>query len=473
MFVAVTSELLDGPAQAIAAAISSGRASAREVTEAALARIETRNAAFGAFTDVTAARALARADAIDAARARGEALGPLAGAPFAVKNLFDVEGLPTRAGSKINRERPPAEGGRDAGRAARERRRDPRRRAQHGRIRLRLHRRERARRPVPQSARSRAHDGRIVRRLGRGGRRRPRSDRAGLGHQRLDPRAELVLRHVRPQADLRAPVARRNLPVRRQPRSSRPVRALRRRSRPRLRRDARPRRGRSGAGGRLLPRQRRRRSTTALRACASLGSAAISPARPTPSAFAAVDAVARGAEGGAGRRTGRSRQGARRGLSHHHGRRRGAAPSPPADPRGRLRPGRARPADRRRDAAGRLGPCRRRSSAAVSGRRRWRSFARSTFCLRRRRPAARRRSARRLSSSTARSCWCRPNIGIFTQPISFIGLPVAAVPVWTERRKAADRRADHRPALARGSCAAVARALERDGVVRAPVAPFA
>src|SRR4029077_16029610 len=32
----------------------------------------------------------------------------LAGAPFAVKNLFDVEGLTTRAGSKINRDRPPA-----------------------------------------------------------------------------------------------------------------------------------------------------------------------------------------------------------------------------------------------------------------------------------------------------------------------------------------------------------------------------
>ena len=72
-------------------------------------RIEARNAALGAFTDVTTARALARADAIDAARARGETLGPLAGAPFAVKNLFDVAGLPTRAGSKINRDRPPAE----------------------------------------------------------------------------------------------------------------------------------------------------------------------------------------------------------------------------------------------------------------------------------------------------------------------------------------------------------------------------
>ena len=105
----MTSDLLDGPAQAIASAVASGRASAREVTQAALARIGTRNAALGAFTDVTAARALASADAIDAARARGETLGPLAGAPFAVKNLFDVAGLPTRAGSKINRDRAPAE----------------------------------------------------------------------------------------------------------------------------------------------------------------------------------------------------------------------------------------------------------------------------------------------------------------------------------------------------------------------------
>ena len=61
-----------------------------------------------AFTDVTADRARARAAAIDAERAAGHPVGPLAGVPFAVKNLFDVAGLPTRAGSAINRERPPA-----------------------------------------------------------------------------------------------------------------------------------------------------------------------------------------------------------------------------------------------------------------------------------------------------------------------------------------------------------------------------
>jgi aspartyl-tRNA(Asn)/glutamyl-tRNA(Gln) amidotransferase subunit A len=98
----------DLPAAKIAAAVRAGEISAREVVEVALRRIAALNDRLGAFTDVTAARALARADAIDAARARGEELGSLAGAPFAVKNLFDVEGIATRAGSKINRDLPPA-----------------------------------------------------------------------------------------------------------------------------------------------------------------------------------------------------------------------------------------------------------------------------------------------------------------------------------------------------------------------------
>jgi len=40
--------------------------------------------------------------------ASGQNAGPLAGVPFAVKNLFDVQGLPTRAGSKINRDLKPS-----------------------------------------------------------------------------------------------------------------------------------------------------------------------------------------------------------------------------------------------------------------------------------------------------------------------------------------------------------------------------
>jgi aspartyl-tRNA(Asn)/glutamyl-tRNA(Gln) amidotransferase subunit A len=81
---------------------------ARDAVAAALAWIEARDPALGAFTAVTAARALARAEAVDAAIAHGDDPGPLAGVPFAVKNLFDVAGLPTLAGSRINRDDPPA-----------------------------------------------------------------------------------------------------------------------------------------------------------------------------------------------------------------------------------------------------------------------------------------------------------------------------------------------------------------------------
>ena len=96
----------------IAATVASGKVSALAVIEDALARIGERNPVLNAFTAVTAERARARASAIDAAAARKQKLGPLAGVPFAVKNLFDISGLATVAGSKINRAHPPA--GRDA-----------------------------------------------------------------------------------------------------------------------------------------------------------------------------------------------------------------------------------------------------------------------------------------------------------------------------------------------------------------------
>jgi 1-carboxybiuret hydrolase len=91
----------------IAAAVTAGRVTVAAVIEDALARIAARNA-LNAFTAVLAERARAKARALDEARGKGVPLGPLAGVPFAVKNLFDVAGLPTLAGSKINRERSPA-----------------------------------------------------------------------------------------------------------------------------------------------------------------------------------------------------------------------------------------------------------------------------------------------------------------------------------------------------------------------------
>lgn len=95
-------------AATIVAAVRSGEISAVEVVDQCLKRIEENNDYLNAFTDVTAARAVSQARAIDKKIARGLDPGPLAGAPFAVKNLFDVAGLSTLAGSKINRDRPPA-----------------------------------------------------------------------------------------------------------------------------------------------------------------------------------------------------------------------------------------------------------------------------------------------------------------------------------------------------------------------------
>ena len=92
----------------IAKAVAGGKMSALAATEAALARIKQHDTILNSFTDVTAERALAKARAIDADIAAGKAVGPLAGVPFAVKNLFDVAGLSTRAGSKINRDLAPA-----------------------------------------------------------------------------------------------------------------------------------------------------------------------------------------------------------------------------------------------------------------------------------------------------------------------------------------------------------------------------
>jgi aspartyl-tRNA(Asn)/glutamyl-tRNA(Gln) amidotransferase subunit A len=92
----------------IAQAVQGKKISALDATEAALQRIAKYNPVLNAFTDVTADRARAKAKAIDAAIAAGHSVGPLAGVPFAVKNLFDVQGLATRAGSKINRDLPQA-----------------------------------------------------------------------------------------------------------------------------------------------------------------------------------------------------------------------------------------------------------------------------------------------------------------------------------------------------------------------------
>ena len=92
----------------IAAEVGEGRMHATDVVATCLDRIERLNPELNAFTAVTAERARARAAALDAAIAAGARPGALAGVPFAVKNLIDIAGLSTLAGSKINRDHPPA-----------------------------------------------------------------------------------------------------------------------------------------------------------------------------------------------------------------------------------------------------------------------------------------------------------------------------------------------------------------------------
>ncbi|MTE21133.1 Asp-tRNA(Asn)/Glu-tRNA(Gln) amidotransferase subunit GatA [Streptomyces sp. TRM43335] len=96
-----TSDLTRLTAAETAARIASGETSAVEVAEAHLARIEAVDEKVNAFLHVDREGALARARAVDAKRARGEELGPLAGVPLALKDIFTTEGVPTTVGSKI------------------------------------------------------------------------------------------------------------------------------------------------------------------------------------------------------------------------------------------------------------------------------------------------------------------------------------------------------------------------------------
>jgi aspartyl-tRNA(Asn)/glutamyl-tRNA(Gln) amidotransferase subunit A len=99
-------------ARATAAAVRRGAVSALALAEQAIAAIETRDGAFRSVTRLLGERALADARRMDAEIAAGRDPGPLAGVPFGVKDLFDVAGLPNTAGSAMRRSAPAA--GRDA-----------------------------------------------------------------------------------------------------------------------------------------------------------------------------------------------------------------------------------------------------------------------------------------------------------------------------------------------------------------------
>jgi aspartyl-tRNA(Asn)/glutamyl-tRNA(Gln) amidotransferase subunit A len=94
-------ELITMTAAELSAAMAAGEVSAADVTEAHLDRIAAVDDQVKAFLHVAADDARARAREVDARRKAGEPLGPLAGVPVAVKDLFTTVGMPTTCGSKI------------------------------------------------------------------------------------------------------------------------------------------------------------------------------------------------------------------------------------------------------------------------------------------------------------------------------------------------------------------------------------
>lgn len=88
-------------ATTLATRIADGALTATEVVQAALARIQQHDGGLSAFVATWPGRALAKAAAIDAARAAGAPLGPLAGVPIAIKDNLVVAGEITSAGSRM------------------------------------------------------------------------------------------------------------------------------------------------------------------------------------------------------------------------------------------------------------------------------------------------------------------------------------------------------------------------------------
>ena len=92
-------DIIYASAKAMARAIRDGEASAAEVVEAHLARIEAVNPALNAVVQLSAERARAEAADADAALARGESKGALHGVPFTLKDSIDTEGVITTGGT--------------------------------------------------------------------------------------------------------------------------------------------------------------------------------------------------------------------------------------------------------------------------------------------------------------------------------------------------------------------------------------
>ncbi len=95
-------------AVALAEAIRSGTIRAQDAVQQVLARIALLDGGLRALTLVDAEQALAAAAQVDAQLRAGRPAGPLAGVPVVVKNLFDLEGVTTLAGARSRLHAPPA-----------------------------------------------------------------------------------------------------------------------------------------------------------------------------------------------------------------------------------------------------------------------------------------------------------------------------------------------------------------------------
>src|SRR5258708_9693440 len=94
-------ELTGMTAAEVAAASAAGETSAVDVARAHLDRIEAVDQRVHAFLHVAPEAALSAAAAVDERRGAGEPLGPLAGVPLALKDVFTTTDMPTTCGSRI------------------------------------------------------------------------------------------------------------------------------------------------------------------------------------------------------------------------------------------------------------------------------------------------------------------------------------------------------------------------------------
>jgi AtzE family amidohydrolase len=104
----MTTTLTRHSAKQLSALFTKGEVSALEIADAHLSAIDKENPTFNAFTEITSARMRAEAKRLDSLGKEKAAEQPFCAIPYAVKNLFDVAGVPTIAGSKVYASAPAA-----------------------------------------------------------------------------------------------------------------------------------------------------------------------------------------------------------------------------------------------------------------------------------------------------------------------------------------------------------------------------